>query len=607
MVAVVAGKGLGLFNSSLNTLGGAGTMGQAGIGQAGGRAYVNAYSGNLVIQFSDEQLAGISQDLFALRTYNSQGALNGATDWRWDGERKIVLNYVAAEIEGDPPVLASITRTTGDGRETTYTLEGNRYISTDGDGAHDYLAQDENTGEWVWVDGSTRLSERYQLQAAAEGILPTNGRLVSQIDASGNRITFAYDAAGRLETVTDIGSGQALTYTYDAVTGRVIGLKTQFKTLGPDGKPVTITPLQVAYEYDDLGRLAKVRTEVTERTSASQASTYDTLDSNVSETVYTYDESSTRIASVTQGDGTKASFTYYGDGRIHTVTDAAGTTTYEYATAERTSDEAGLEHVTYITNGLGQEWTYVSGDNGRLIEILSPGNDGTSLVTRFKYDADGNVTSVTDGRGNVLTYEYDDNGNRTLERDATGAVVRRAYNASNQVTSETRYTAKATKDENGNWVDPTTGGQSTRYVYDSFQRLRFVVGGQGDVTEYRYNVAGLATHVIQYTGGVFTPTATSLLEGQLMAWVSAQDKTKTTLTENVYDYRGNLSKSTSFAQTDLNGKGVLTAAATVTEFVHDAHGQLLQTIAVRGADRSSRTTLRLTAPLTPLRSPRVRG
>ena len=38
MVAIVAGNGLGLFNASLNTLGGAGVLGQGGnLGRAGGK------------------------------------------------------------------------------------------------------------------------------------------------------------------------------------------------------------------------------------------------------------------------------------------------------------------------------------------------------------------------------------------------------------------------------------------------------------------------------------------------------------------------------------------------------------------------------------------
>jgi len=68
MVAIVAGNGLGLLNTSLNILGGAGVLGQSVLGQGSGRAFVNAVSGNLVLLMQDEQLAGRGLDLYALRT-----------------------------------------------------------------------------------------------------------------------------------------------------------------------------------------------------------------------------------------------------------------------------------------------------------------------------------------------------------------------------------------------------------------------------------------------------------------------------------------------------------------------------------------------------------
>lgn len=76
MVAIVAGNGLGLFNASLNILGSAGVLGQSVLGQAGGRSFVNAATGNLVLQMQDEQLSGRGSDLHHLRTYNSLGLLN---------------------------------------------------------------------------------------------------------------------------------------------------------------------------------------------------------------------------------------------------------------------------------------------------------------------------------------------------------------------------------------------------------------------------------------------------------------------------------------------------------------------------------------------------
>jgi hypothetical protein len=60
MVGIVTGNGLGLFNTSQDLLGLA--IGQTSLGQAGGKAYVNAATGNLSVQFVDESLSGTGAD-----------------------------------------------------------------------------------------------------------------------------------------------------------------------------------------------------------------------------------------------------------------------------------------------------------------------------------------------------------------------------------------------------------------------------------------------------------------------------------------------------------------------------------------------------------------
>lgn len=57
MVAIVTGNSLGLAGGSANVLGSRGQIGVAGSGQ-GDAAYVNAQTGNLVIQRQGELLVG---------------------------------------------------------------------------------------------------------------------------------------------------------------------------------------------------------------------------------------------------------------------------------------------------------------------------------------------------------------------------------------------------------------------------------------------------------------------------------------------------------------------------------------------------------------------
>ena len=115
MVAIVAGNGLGLLNTSLNILGEAGVLGQRVLGQGSSRAFVNAVSGNLVLQMQDEQLAGGGLDLYALRTYNALGTLNdGDGDgWRWGYEQTV--RFQGPGTPSQPQAGATVIRTAGDG------------------------------------------------------------------------------------------------------------------------------------------------------------------------------------------------------------------------------------------------------------------------------------------------------------------------------------------------------------------------------------------------------------------------------------------------------------------------------------------------------------
>src|SRR5712691_5710460 len=340
MVAIVSGAGLGLSNGSLNVLGPQGALGQANQGRAGEGVYVNAATGNLVVQNRDEVVIGRGLDLSLVRTYNSQGFLNddNGDNWRLGVYRKVYNLTGTVNTAG-----STITRIAEDGSESIYTYNAalGKYTSSDGAGAYDALAFDGAAQTWTWTDGDTQVTERYD---AANG-----GRITQVLDPDGNGLTYTYNAAGLITQVND-ASGETTFLDY---SGNNL---TDLRTVTSAGQ----TLIRTRYAYDTSNRLIQVITDL----SPEDASVADGKTYTVS---YTYDGTSKRIATITQSDGTSVAFTYelVADGtgtnyRVKTVTGALNrTTTLTYTLGS-------AETVTATANGNAMQTTPVALNNAQV-------------------------------------------------------------------------------------------------------------------------------------------------------------------------------------------------------------------------------------------------
>jgi YD repeat-containing protein len=580
VVAIIAGKDLGLVERSLNTLG---VLGNSVFDHGSSRAIVNVVNGNLVLQTQDAQLAGRGADLFARRTYNSLGvATDGDQDrWRWGYEQTVRFQGPGTPVQ--PGSNAVVVRTEGDGHETSYTWDATRaaYVGAEG-GVHDELRYDAAASEWVWIDGATRVTERYSDASTAA----MKGRLVRRTDTN-NSINLTYDG-DRLVRIQDTGSRQELRLTYAAVSGLTRPQRLEARPLIDDtnghatealGDPLRL----VDYDYDSQGRLTTVTRKLTLAGGNPAPANFIIH--------YSYDGSSTRIASVKQSDGTSLSFSYDADGKVSAVKDHGGA-----PGAQMSFAYGPPPNHTAITDGDGQVWTYRYDETtGHLTEVLTPPVSGTTLSTKFEYDEGGNLIGILDPRNNAVTYGYDNVGNRALDRDAIGNTTTRTFDPLNQLLTESRYQIA---DPDG--VGPLGAGDpvTTRYVYDAHSRLRFEVSGEGRVTENRYGSPnagyGLLTQTLLYLGQLFDiaglgPTD-QLPETKLTEWVlGLPDKTQVQLTEYSYDLRGNISQQTSYATVSIETGGVMDHQATVAEYVYDAYSNLRQRIFVRGINRDQRT------------------
>src|SRR5262245_23695728 len=297
MAAIVAGASLGLTNSSLALLGGQGQVGSATHGASGERVYVNSTTGNLVIQRRDELVVGVGNDVAVVRTYNSQGRFDDDNGDNW----RIGI-YKRVTVTGTPNAANStVTRVDGDGAESVYTYNTTlgKYVNTDGDGAFDTLQYNATSQLWTWTDGSTQMVEEYD---GANG-----GRIKRALDPDGNAQVYTYNAAGLFTRVTD-ASGQFTDLLYGA-NNNLTEL-----TVRTDGKILTRT----RYQYDGLNRLFQVNTDFSPGNATAEANYVVT---------YTYDGTSTRIASLIQTDGNNISFLYDASGRVSSFTDANGKVT----------------------------------------------------------------------------------------------------------------------------------------------------------------------------------------------------------------------------------------------------------------------------------------
>ncbi|MBI1890132.1 MAG: RHS repeat protein, partial [Burkholderiales bacterium] len=408
MVAFVSGNSLGLFNTSLNTLGGQGAMGTATLGQSGERIYLNSTTGNLVVQRQDEALFGTGINLALIRTYNSQGLLNDDNGDNW----RIGLYRSVSQLTGTINTAGStVTRINSDGAELVYAYDAatGGYVNKDGAGSYDVLCYDGGTQQWTWTDGDTQLTETYDWSGSA-------GKLLQVTDKDGNSLTYTY--TGNLLTMVTDASGER---TYLDYTGNNLA---QIRTVRSDDTTITRT----RYSYDASNRLKQVITDLSpDDNSVADGKTFVTT--------YTYDGASNRVSGIDQSDGTAVSFTYTlqnGKWRVASMTDGVGhTTNFSY------TDAVAGTNTTSNLNGTALTTTENQAASGQLnngavstgVEVTVNVNSG-ALSTTDTQNATGNLNngalSTTDTRAAssaLNTGALSTNGTQTINASLNSAAL----------------------------------------------------------------------------------------------------------------------------------------------------------------------------------------
>ena len=318
-------------------------------------------------------------------------------------------------------------------------------------------------------------------------------RVWKTLNVDGTYTTAQYDAAGNLVFQTD-ELGRVTRYVYDDRNRCIAVIRpddTILRTIYDGGGRVVAEVDAVGntthYEYDQVGRKTEQVAPVPDGAGSLPSST----------TLYGYDE----------------------HGNLQYVTDATPATT----TAPLLPRKDASRTVEYEYDNFG-----------RKKQEMQPDPDGTSgtlirPVTKYDYDNEGNVTTVTDPRNFATTFLYDERDRKTQmtqQVDGSTALITRYYYDKNgnlqyvvdpaasstatyadvahtteyQYDALNRKTKEILPDPDGTGTAGTLSRPVTTYAYDNWGNLASVTDPRGAVTAYAYDTRGRCVKVTDALG-----------------------------------------------------------------------------------------------------------
>ena len=317
---------------------------------------------------------------------------------------------------------------------------------------HLYDAFNRLSGQ-SWTLGAQTYSERYAYSDGEKG----DGSLTSMTAATGDSLSFGYDALKRLNRVT-VKNGSSVilntAYAYRDVSWNRGSAQVEFRNvrLGSDSGMLLEGK---KYSYDKAGNLVMI-SESTGDFNKLVEYTYDSQNQLTSEAYYKSGEAEAYIT---------YNYTYDTAGNLLTVSQKKGNTTtllqtYTYGDAQWHDLLTAVngQAITYDASGNPLSyggWSF-GWQNGRQLKTASKTSDGKTETLEYAYDADGIRTSKT-----YTVETFTQVPDYTVTFQADGATVKTMTVEDGYTLKDSDYPAVPAKSGyTGEWVKYTSAVHS---------------------------------------------------------------------------------------------------------------------------------------------------